>query len=153
MGSYSVAEFPDQSREIWLDDGYFEKQPAERTSMPIHNHPGTEYVKRHFNEPLGAKTYYIVEANGGANTHGFNEDASLEEWNGCAESREKQIDTELAVPLPTGPPTGDFLIPKVPLWPWRQPDGSRNILLEMRQENTLLGYDFMRPTWMMSKER
>ena len=49
---------------------YFPKPtPAERTSMPIHSHPGTDYVKRHFNEPLGRyETYYIAEAYEGANT-------------------------------------------------------------------------------------
>ena len=69
--------------DVWLDDGYFpEKTPAERTSMPIHNHPGTDYVKAHFNEPMGRyETYYIAEAYEGANTWmGFFDDADLEEW-------------------------------------------------------------------------
>jgi hypothetical protein len=69
--------------DVWLDDGYFpEKTPAERISMPIHNHPGTDYVKKYFNEPLGRyETYYIAEAYEGANTWmGFFNDADLEEW-------------------------------------------------------------------------
>jgi hypothetical protein len=69
--------------DVWLDDGYFpEKTPAERISMPIHNHPGTDYVKEHFNEPLGRyETYYIAEAYEGANTWmGFFNDADMEEW-------------------------------------------------------------------------
>ncbi len=69
--------------EIWLDDGYFPTpQPAERISMPIHNHPGSDYVKKHFNEPLGRyETYYIAEAYEGANTWmGFKDDVDLEEW-------------------------------------------------------------------------
>jgi hypothetical protein len=69
--------------DIWLDDGYFpEKTPAERISMPIHNHPGTDYVKRYFNEPVGRyETYYIAEAYEDANTWmGFFNDADLEEW-------------------------------------------------------------------------
>jgi hypothetical protein len=69
--------------DVWLDDGYFpEKTPAERISMPIHNHPGTDYVKEHFNEPVGRyETYYIAEAYEGANTWmGFFNDADLEEW-------------------------------------------------------------------------
>ena len=77
-------KFPDLfPLEIWLDDGYFpEPQPAERISMPIHNHPGSDYVKKHFNEPLGRyETYYIAEAYEGANTWmGFKDDADLEEW-------------------------------------------------------------------------
>jgi len=77
--------------EIWLDDGYFpEPQPAERISMPIHTHPGTDYVKSHFNEPLGRyETYYIAEAYVGANTWmGFKEDVNLEEWEAkCRESK------------------------------------------------------------------
>ncbi|MCI5754757.1 MAG: hypothetical protein MR241_00500, partial [Firmicutes bacterium] len=58
---------------------YFpEPQPAERISMPIHNHPGSDYVKKHFNEPLGRyETYYIAEAYEGANTWmGFKDDES-----------------------------------------------------------------------------
>ena len=69
--------------DVWLDDGYFpHPTPAERISMPIHNHPGTDYVQRHFKEPLGRyETYYIAEAYEGANTWmGFKDDADLEEW-------------------------------------------------------------------------
>ena len=76
--------------DAWLDDGYFpEKTPAERISMPIHTHPSTTYVKKHFNEPIGRyETYYIAEAYEGANTWmGFYNDADLEEWeNKCRES-------------------------------------------------------------------
>ena len=84
-------KFPDLfPLEIWLDDGYFpEPQPAERISMPIHNHPGTDYVQRHFNEPLGRyETYYIAEAYEGANTWmGFKDDVDLELWEKkCRES-------------------------------------------------------------------
>ncbi len=69
--------------DVWLDDGYFpDKQPAERISMPIHNHPSTDYVKRRFNEPIGRyETYYIAEAYEGANTWmGFPNDVDLEDW-------------------------------------------------------------------------
>jgi len=69
--------------DAWLDDGYFpDKMPAERISMPIHTHPSTDYVKEHFNEPIGRyETYYIAEAYEGANTWmGFNNEANLEEW-------------------------------------------------------------------------
>ncbi len=69
--------------DAWLDDGYFpQKTPAERISMPIHTHPSTDYVKKHFNEPIGRyETYYIAEAYEGANTWmGFFNDADLEEW-------------------------------------------------------------------------
>lgn len=76
--------------DIWLDDGYFpEPQPAERISMPIHNHPDSNYVARHFNEPLGRyETYYIAEAYEGANTWmGYFDDCDLEAWeNKCRES-------------------------------------------------------------------
>lgn len=69
--------------DAWLDDGYFpERTSAERISMPIHTHPSTDYVKKHFNEPIGRyETYYIAEAYEGANTWmGFYNDADLEEW-------------------------------------------------------------------------
>jgi len=91
VGKYVHETFPHLfPLDAWLDDGYFPKPtPAERTSMPIHNHPSTEYVKRHFNEPLGRyETYYIAEAYEGANTWmGFYNDADMEEWERkCRES-------------------------------------------------------------------
>ena len=81
--------------DAWLDDGYFpEKTPAERISMPIHTHPSTDYVKKHFNEPIGRyETYYIAEAYEGANTWmGFYNDADLEEWERkCRESNNLKV--------------------------------------------------------------
>ena len=90
-GDYMAENYPDLwPLDIWLDDGYFpDKQPAERISMPIHNHPSSRYVKEHFNEPLGRyETYYIAEAYEGANTWmGFTDDCDLEEFeNKCYES-------------------------------------------------------------------
>ncbi len=90
-GEYMSTNYPDLwPLDIWLDDGYFpDKQPAERISMPIHNHPSSRYVKSHFNEPLGRyETYYIAEAYEGANTWmGFKEDCDLEAFeNKCYES-------------------------------------------------------------------
>jgi hypothetical protein len=76
--------------DVWLEDGYFpEKTAPERTSMPIHNHPGTGYVRRHFGEPFGRyETYYVAEAYEGANIWlGYGEDADLEDWEKkCRES-------------------------------------------------------------------
>jgi len=76
--------------DVWLDDGYFSKAtPMERTAMPIHNHPSTNYVKKHFNEPIGRyETYYICEAYKGACTMmGYKDDADMEEWERlCLES-------------------------------------------------------------------
>ena len=81
--------------DVWLDDGYFPKpEPAERISMPIHNHPSTDYVRRHFNEPLGRyETYYIAEAYEGANTWmGFYDDCDLEEFERkCRESNNLKV--------------------------------------------------------------
>lgn len=84
VGPYLNKTYPELfPLDVWLDDGYFPKPtPAERTSMPIHNHPSTDYVKSHFKEPLGRyETYYIAEAYEGANTWmGYKDDADLEEW-------------------------------------------------------------------------
>lgn len=84
VGSYIDEHFKHLfPMDVWLDDGYFPRpEPAERISMPIHNHPSTDYVKRRFNEPLGRyETYYIAEAYEGANTWmGYADDADLEEW-------------------------------------------------------------------------
>ena len=95
VGEYVHQTYPDlMPLQVWLDDGYFpEPVPFERSSMPIHNHPGTDYVKKHFNEPLGRyETYYIVESYKGSSTWmGFQEDADLEEWERlCRESENKK---------------------------------------------------------------
>ena len=143
--------------EVWLDDGYFpEPQPAERTSMPIHNHPGTQYVKDHFNEPLGRyETYYIIEAYEGANTWmGFKEGVDLELWE--AKIRESW---ETKQPIPDWKDfianwktnVGDlFLIPPGTT----HGHGGNQMVLEMDTcpsvcgcEYSFFGYDFMRPTW------
>ena len=83
VGEYVHKTFPELfPLQVWLDDGYFpEPVPWERSSMPIHNHPSTQYVQRHFNEPLGRyETYYIVESYKGSSTWmGYKEDADLEE--------------------------------------------------------------------------
>jgi hypothetical protein len=84
LGNKIAKEYPGLfPMDVWLDDGYFpEKTPMERTAMPIHNHPSTDYVKKHFNEPLGRyETYYICEAYEGAcSMMGYKDDADLEEW-------------------------------------------------------------------------
>jgi len=116
--------------DVWLDDGYFPKPtPAERISMPVHNHPSTGYVQRHFNEPLGRyETYYITEAYEGANTWmGFKEDADLEEWEEkCRRSARsgrpirdwrKYVANHASN---VGDPSGHVARPR------RKPDGARN---------------------------
>jgi len=84
VGDHIDREYPGLfPLSVWCDDGYFDEPVTqERSSMPIHNHPGTDYVKKHFNEPLGRyETYYIMEAYEGANTlMGFKEQCDLEEW-------------------------------------------------------------------------
>jgi len=143
--------------DVWLNDGYFpEPVPQERSSMPIHCHPSTDYVKRHFNEPLGRyETYYVAEAYEGANTMmGFKEDADLEEWERkCRESWDKQEPIE---------DWKDF----IKIWPSNVGDlylippgtthghGGNQMVLEMDTsaspcgtEYSFFTYDFMRPSW------
>ena len=96
VGPYVHKTYPDLlPLQVWLDDGYFkERVPYERASMPIHNHPDTDYVKRNFNEPLGRyETYYIVEAYKDAGTMmGFKENANLEEYERlCRESNNRKV--------------------------------------------------------------
>jgi len=92
LGPYLAEKYPRLfPMDVWLDDGYFpEKTPIERTAMPIHVHPSTDYVKRHFNEPLGRyETYYICEAYEGAQTiMGYKEDCDLESWEDLARDSE-----------------------------------------------------------------
>jgi hypothetical protein len=143
--------------DVWLNDGYFpEPVPQERSSMPIHNHPSTDYIKKHFNEPLGRyETYYIAEAHKGANTiMGVKDDVDLELWERkCRESWEKQE------PIPDWKdfmniwPTnvGDlFLIPPGTTH-WQ---GANQMILEMDTsaspcgtEYSFFTYDFMRNSW------
>jgi hypothetical protein len=84
VGEHIQRTYPDlMPLQVWLDDGYFPKPvPFEQSSMPVHDHPDTDYVRRHFNEPLGRyETYYIVEAYKGATTWmGFKEEADIEKW-------------------------------------------------------------------------
>lgn len=84
LGQYIDETYPGLfPLDIWLDDGYFlSPQPPERISMPMHNHPSTQYVREHFKEPLGRyETYYIAEAYEGAGTWlAYNDDADVEEW-------------------------------------------------------------------------
>ncbi len=142
--------------DVWLDDGYFPKPtPAERISMPIHNHPSTDYVQRNFKEPLGRyETYYIAEAYEGANTWmGFHEDADLEEWERlCRDSRNlKEIPNwkEFIANWETN--VGDlFLIPPGTT----HGHGGNQMVLEMdtcpsvaATEYSFFMYDFARPSW------
>ena len=143
--------------DVWLNDGYFpETVPQERSSMPIHNHPSTDYVKRHFNESLGRyETYYIAEAYEGANSMmGFKEGVDLEEWERkCRESWDKQE------PIPDWK---EF----IKIWPSNVGDlylippgtthghGGNQMVLEMDTsaspcgtEYSFFTYDFMRPSW------
>ncbi|NQU45073.1 hypothetical protein HQ520_17450, partial [bacterium] len=142
--------------DVWLDDGYFPKpEPAERISMPIHNHPSTDYVKRHFSEPLGRyETYYIAEAYEGASTWmGYTDGADMEEWERrCRESNNlKEIPNwkEFVARWETN--VGDlFLIPPGTV----HAHGGNQMVLEMdtcpsiaATEYSFFTYDFARPSW------
>lgn len=158
LGNYIPEHFPGLfPLDVWLDDGYFPKPtPAERTSMPIHNHPSTHYVEKYFNEPLGRyETYYIAEAYEGANTWmGFKDDANVEEWESkCYESWKSKV------PIPDWKDfiknwksnVGDlYLIPPGTT----HGHGGNQMVLEMDTVPSIAGteysffmYDFMRPSW------
>ncbi len=142
--------------DVWLDDGYFPKPtPAERISMPIHNHPSTDYVRRHFNEPLGRyETYYIAEAYEGANTWmGYKDNANLEEWEQlCRDSKNlKAIPNWKDFIANWETNVGDlFLIPPGTT----HGHGGNQMVLEMdtcpsvaATEYSFFTYDFARPSW------
>jgi hypothetical protein len=157
VGPHIAANYPRCfPLDVWLDDGYFPvPTPAERISMPIHNHPSTDYVRRHFNEVIGRyETYYIGEAYEGANTWmGFKEDADLDEWEQlCRESNNLKVI----------PNWKDFIAN----WPTNQGDlflippgtthghGGNQMVLEMdtsagiaATEYSFFSYDFARPSW------
>ncbi len=142
--------------DVWLDDGYFPRPaPSERTSMPIHNHPDTDYVRRHFKEPLGRyETYYIAEAYEGANTWlGYREDADLEEWERlCRESGNlREIPGWRDFVAQWDSTVGDlYLIPPGTA----HGHGGNQMVLEMdtcpsiaATEYSFFTYDFARPSW------
>jgi len=156
VGEYVHQNYPDLlPLQVWLDDGYFkEPVPYERGSMPIHNHPDTDYVKRNFNEPLGRyETYYIVEAYHDAGTMmGFKESANLEEYERlCRESQNlKVLDWQKYVRR-WATNVGDlFLIPPGT----EHGHGGNQMILEMDTGPSVAGteysfftYDFARHTW------
>lgn len=142
--------------QVWLDDGYFPKPvPFERSSMPLHDHPSTDYVRKHFNEPLGRyETYYIVESYQGSSTWmGYAEDADLEEWERRCTESQNQIEIpdwqDYVVRWDTN--VGDlFLIPPGTT----HGHGGNQMILEMDTGPSVAGteysfftYDFARPTW------
>ena len=156
-GDYMAENYPDLwPLDIWLDDGYFpDRQPAERISMPIHNHPGSRYVKQHFNEPLGRyETYYIAEAYEGANTWmGFKDNCDLEEFeNKCYESNNLEpIENWKDYIANWKSNVGDlYLIPPGTA----HGHGGNQMVLEMDTSPSIAGteysffqYDFARPSW------
>jgi len=157
VGEYVHKTYPDlMPLQVWLDDGYFpDPVPFERSSMPIHNHPGTQYVKRHFNEPLGRyETYYIVESYKGSSTWmGFKEDADLEQWERlCRESEnKKEIPDWQDFICRWDTNVGDlFLIPPGT----SHGHGGNQMILEMDTGPSVAGteysfftFDFARNTW------
>ena len=157
VGEYIHKIYPDLlPLQVWLDDGYFPEPVSwERSSMPIHNHPSSQYVKRHFNEPLGRyETYYIVESYKGSSTWmGYKETADLEEWERlCRESENQKVipdwenyikrwDTNVGdlFHIPPGTTHGH---------------GGNQMILEMDTGPSVAGteysfftYDFARSTW------
>jgi hypothetical protein len=157
LGKYLTETYPRLFPiDAWLDDGYFPKpMPAERISMPIHIHPNTEYVQRHFNEPLGRyETYYITEAYEGAGTWlGFKDDADIEEWDRlCRESSNlKEISNWKDFIKRWDNNVGDlYLIPGGTI----HAHGGNQMVLEMDTCPSVAGteysfflYDFARPSW------
>ncbi|OQB30712.1 MAG: hypothetical protein BWY08_01073 [Bacteroidetes bacterium ADurb.Bin174] len=157
VGSYVHKTYPDLlPLQVWLDDGYFPTPvPFERSSMPIHNHPSSQYVKEHFNEPLGRyETYYIVESYKNSSTWmGFKEDADLEEWERlCRESdNKKEIPNWQDFISRWDTNVGDlFLIPPGTT----HGHGGNQMILEMDTGPSVAGteysfftFDFARNTW------
>ena len=157
VGKYVHETYPSLfPAHIAIDDGYFpDPQPYERTSMPMHNHPSTDYVRRHFNEPLGRyETYYIAEAFEGATTWmGYREGTNPEEWEvKCRESDNKVfIENWKDYVCKWDTKVGDmFLIPPGTV----HGHGGNQIVLEMdtcpsipATEYSFFQHDFARNTW------
>jgi len=157
VGEYVHQTYPDLlPLQVWLDDGFFPVPVSfERSSMPMHDHPSTQYVKRHFNEPLGRyETYYIVESYKGSSTWmGYKEDADLELWERlCRESEnKKEIPNWQEFVGRWDTNVGDlFLIPPGTT----HGHGGNQMILEMDTGPSVAGteysfftFDFARNTW------
>ncbi|MFA5057482.1 MAG: hypothetical protein WC485_05170, partial [Opitutaceae bacterium] len=156
VGEYIHQTYPDLlPLQVWLDDGYFaEPVPYERASMPIHNHPDTDYNRRNFNEPFGRyETYYIAEAYPDAGTMmGFREDADLEEYERLCRQSNNQLPFDWQKFVKRwATNVGDlFLIPPGT----EHGHGGNQMILEMDTGPSVAGteysfftYDFARPTW------
>ncbi len=157
VGKHVHETYPDLfPLQVWLDDGYFPKPvPFERSSMPLHDHPSTDYVREHFNEPLGRyETYYIIESYKDSSTWmGYKEDADLEEWERlCKDSQNlKEIPNWQDYVCRWDTNVGDlFLIPPGTT----HGHGGNQMILELDTGPSVAGteysfftYDFARPTW------
>lgn len=143
---------------VAIDDGYFEDPdvPMERTAMPQHNHPSTEYARRTFNEQFGRyETYYILEAyENSATVMGFKDDANLDEWQEkcfkAAENKDYIPDWRNYVKVWETAPGDLFLIPPGTT----HGHGGRQMVLEMDTnvntttcEYSFFMHDFGRNTW------
>ena len=157
VGPHPTQAYPDLfPLQAWLDDGYFpEPVPFERSSMPIHDHPSTDYVREHFNEPLGRyETYYIVESYKGSSTWmGYHEDADLEDWQRRCVASQNQVeipDWQKYVSRWDSNVGDLFLIPPGTT----HGHGGNQMILELDTGPSVAGteysfftYDFARPTW------
>ncbi len=159
VGNYWDTEVP----KWWpllvaIDDGYFEDPnvPMERTAMPQHNHPSTEYARRTFNEQFGRyETYYILEAyENSATVMGFKDDANLDEWQEkcfkAADNKDYIPDWRDYVKIWETAPGDLFLIPPGTT----HGHGGRQMVLEMDTnvntttcEYSFFMHDFGRNTW------
>jgi hypothetical protein len=157
VGRYCHKKYPGLFPiQVGIDDGYFpEAVPHERRAMPIHLHPDTRYVQKHFKEPLGRyEVYYIVEAYEGANTmHGFHEDADLEEFRKkCIASEREGAPFDWSGYVKCWPSkAGDlYLMPAGTA----HGTGGNQMILEMDTCPSIVGteysfflYDYRRQTW------
>lgn len=163
-GAEFVGEYWNRECPKWwpllaaIDDGYFEDPdtPMERTAMCQHNHPSTDYVRRHFNEQFGRyETYYFLETYENAGTVlGFKDDANLEEWQAkCVEAAKTKSlipDWKDYVKI-WKPSVGDlFLIPPGTT----HGHGGRSMVLELDTnvntttcEYSFYMHDYGRQTW------
>lgn len=143
---------------VAIDDGYFPDPdtPMERTAMPQHNHPSTEYARRTFNEQFGRyETYYILEAyENSATVMGFKDDANLDEWQEkcfkASENKELVPDWKDYVKIWETAPGDLFLIPPGTT----HGHGGRQMVLEMDTnvntttcEYSFFMHDFGRHSW------
>jgi len=148
MGEYACKRFDKKfPMAYYYDDGYG------GGNMAIQDHPNSDYIKRHFNEPMRQdESYYILYTGEGAKTYlGLKEDADVNDFRRACVRAEKEglpFDHDRYVNSIPTKPSDYFLIPAGTI----HASGRNQVVLEIDGCFSAYGpgytfhfYDYLRP--------